>query len=163
MEIKISENGTIELNDFNALQAYKIARKMEHDGLHFYKTILTQCHNDDITSALKYLLASEKDHLAFFEAKIEAAGADGDDGFEDEDIVDFLSADVFAVNDVGEACKTEFADSARALTFGYKMEQQAIQFYTALLEKTQDEVGRTALKEIINEEKRHLETLQQFI
>ena len=90
MDIKLLDDGRIELGDFNALQAYKIARKLEKDGMVFYQKLLSHLPDEAINSAVKYLLESEKEHLEFFESKITQEEEKQEGDFEDEDIVDYF-------------------------------------------------------------------------
>ena len=62
MKIDYSK-GRIEITDFNSLEAYKIARKMERDGIEFYKRLQSQSLSPQVNEALGFLLQEEKRHM----------------------------------------------------------------------------------------------------
>lgn len=162
MNIKMLDDGSIQLGDFNALQAFKIARKLEKDGVTFYTKALSLIAKKEIQDVIKYLLESEKEHLAFFESRISALQQEGEDGFEDDDVADYMDASVFPTVNVSDDSSEIYSQLSRTLTFGYKCEEKSIAFYTALLKNTSDEEAKKALQEIIKEEEYHLESLKQF-
>ncbi len=163
MNIDIKDDGTISLSDFNAVQAYKIARKLESDGMIFYRQLLCESHDDKVNSAVKYLLDSEADHLKFFESKIESLQADADDGFEDDDIADFINASIFTTEELAQKTNIDLSNASSAIEYGMIIEAKSIAFYSALLDNTTDQVAQAAIKEIIVEEEKHLETLREFV
>ena len=163
MDIKLLDDGRIELGDFNALQAYKIARKLEKDGIAFYQKLLSHLPNETVNSAVKYLLETEKEHLDFFEKKISEEEDTQEDGFEEEDIMDYMDTGVFVESDTSENSENIFLQTTSALHFGLTIEKRSIEFYKALLAHTTDARGKEALRDIIYEEQRHADTLKQFI
>jgi rubrerythrin len=163
MNVTIATDGTIVITDFNELQSYKIARKLEKDGMEFYSSVLAQSHDDDLNSAVHYLLEAEKDHLAFFQDRIDAIQADDADGFEEEDIADFINANIFSESDHTLRENIDFSKPFSALAYGLRIEIRSIAFYSALLENTRDEKGRMAFEAIIAEEEKHKATLQEFL
>jgi rubrerythrin len=163
MNIDIQDNGMIVLSDFNALQAYKIARKMESDGMIFYQSLLAESHTSKLNSAIKYLLESEKDHFHFFEQKIADLQAESEDSFEEEDIADFISANIFTHEELEQRENIDLSKAQSALSFGMICEAKSIAFYSALLQNTTDLRAVEAIKAIIEEEKKHLNTLREFV
>ena len=162
MKMTVLKDGTIGLSDFNAIQAYKIARKLEKDGIAFYTKAKNETDNEEIKNALGYLLTSEEDHLSFFEKKMADAADDDDDLFENDDVVDFLNSNVFAEG-IMEKARDASSETIQILSVGINAEKKSIAFYQALLSHTTDPKAKKALADIIDEEKKHLSTLSQFI
>jgi rubrerythrin len=162
MDITI-KNGQIMLSDFNALQAYKIARKLEKDGIDFYSKILDESSDKELNSALRYLIASEKDHLDFFQSRITDMQAEAVDGFEEEDLIDFVDSTIFIQEELDQRENIDFTQPASALSYGVIVEAKSVAFYTALRENVHDGAAQTALSEIIAEEKKHLATLRSLV
>lgn len=163
MDIAIRDDGTISVSDFNALQAFKIARKLERDGIAFYRQVLGQAKEAAVSHALRVLLDSEEEHAAFFEEKITLLQAESDDGFEDEDIADFMDAHIFTRAELTQRHCVDFSNAASVVEYGIVVELKSIAFYTALLENTSDDNARAAISEIIGEEQKHLETLKELV
>ena len=162
MNVTMNEDGTIQLSDFNELQSYKIARKLEKDGMDFYNTLLASSSEESVNSALKFLLESEKEHYDYFEKRIEELQAEKGDGFEEEDITDFVDTDIFTPQEIEQKKNIDFSNASSAILYGLIVEAKSIAFYTALQKNTTDDKGRSALEDIIEEEKKHLEHIREF-
>lgn len=163
MDVTITDSGDVLLSDFNALQAYKIARKLEKDGIDFYTKVLETSGDKDLNSAIKYLIESEKDHLSFFQSRISQLQAEAADGFEEEDVTDFIDSSIFRPEELAQRGSIDFTQPVSALTYGVIVEAKSVSFYSALLENVTDETAREAVQAIIAEEKKHLETLRSLV
>lgn len=152
----------IKIYDFNALQAYKIGRHLEIEGIDFYNNLIL-CYGNNINLTVKdgieFLLQEEKKHLQLLEKKIEEITAQEEDGFEEEDLEDFINTRVFVnFNNLRER-KGSFHNIQETIEFGIMIENRAIMFYRALLEHIEDKSGRNAVNELILEEMDHLRKL----
>lgn len=163
MEIKLRDDGTIELTDFSATQAFKIACKLERDGLALYEKMFRECSETAVNSALEYLIQTEKEHLHFFESELEKLEAQEVDGFEEDDFVDYMDSHVFDESAVPHDRGANYCEPSQALLLGLRMEQRALIFYRALREQTNDTKAQAALDTIINEEQKHMQTLEEFV
>lgn len=163
MEVTITDTGEVLLSDFNALQAYKIARKLEKDGIDFYSKVLETSGDKELNSAIKYLIESEKDHLSFFQARISQLQAEAVDGFEEEDVTDFIDSSIFRPEELAQRESIDFAEPESALNYGVIVETKSVSFYSAMLENVTDEAAREAVQAIIAEEKKHLATLRSLV
>ena len=95
--MKIKNAGEeIQIYDFNAQEAFKIAHKLECEGISFYKKVLTMVKDPTVKEVLLYLLGEEEDHLQLFEKMIEREREDPD-AFDEsgEDILDIVDTGVF--------------------------------------------------------------------
>jgi len=150
MDIKLNDDGTIELGNFSALQSFKIACHLEKEGLAHYERAMETAEKDEVKELMALLKDEEAIHLAFFEGRIEAL--DEEDGFEGDDIATIVSSQLF-----------DKALPSDPLLHGMAMEERSIEFYNALMKNTTDEEGKAALKQIIKEEVIHLQRLKVFI
>lgn len=159
MQIKLGEEGQIVIEDFSALQSYKIARKMEKDSIAFYQKQFDECAKEDMRKSIAFLIEGEKEHLRYFEEALESLSVNEDDGFAEDDLADFVDSGIFTPDLEKDLCGTQ---EAQVINVAYELEKRSIIFYHALLEHTHDEAAKKVLKDIIKEEKTHLETLKQF-
>ena len=151
----------IKIYDFNALQAYKIGRHLENEGIWFYKNLLAHggIGNSEVKDGIKVLIDEEVKHLQVLEDKIDEITAQVEDGFEEEDFEDIINTDVFAnFKDLKEK-NDIFDDAQKTVEFGKNIEKRSIMFYEALLKHTENESGRVAINKMISQEREHLNRL----
>ena len=157
MKIKGIGEG-IQIHDFNAKESFMLARKLESEGISFYKKVLENAKDPTVKEVLRYLLEEEKDHLQLFENMIEREDPEALDDCGD-DILDILDTGVFTLPKDEEL----ITDLDRALQLGINIEKRSIAFYLEIMKYTDNEVGKAALKKIIGDEKKHWEELKKLI
>jgi rubrerythrin len=148
----------IKIYDFNVLEAFKIARKLEREGISFYKKLAGDAKDPRVKEVLLYLLDEEEEHLQFFEKMVEGEDPDGLDD-SGEDVTDIVESGVFALPDN----KDLTADMDKALELGITIERRSLAFYLELLKHTESDEGKNALKKVIGEEEKHWEELKRLI
>jgi len=148
----------IQIHDFNAKEAFKVAHKLECEGISFYEKVLESAKDPTVKEVLNYLLEEEKDHLQLFENMIEREDPETSDDSGD-DILDILDTGVFTLPKDEEST----TDLDRALQLGINIEKRSLAFYLEIIKHTDNEVGKAALKKIIDEEKKHWEELKRLI
>lgn len=154
----------IKVYDFNALQAYKIARHMEMEGIEFYTTLLEKgIDNPEIKEAIEFLIKDEKEHLASFQKKIDEIAAIKEDGFEEEDIEDFLDTHVFPTSNTEKGISEIIHNRQEAIKYGIMIENRVIMFYNAILKHTENLEGKDAIRQLIQEEIEHLTMLNKLV
>ena len=158
MKIK-SVGEEIQIYDFNAQEAFKVARKLESEGISFYKKLLRTVKDPGVKEVLNYLLEEEKDHLQLFEEMLEGENAEALDN-SGEDILDILDTGVFILPKDEEEIA---ADIDKALQLGINIEKRSLAFYLEIMKHTESEEGKSALKKIIEEEKKHWEELKRLL
>ncbi|MGR3317753.1 MAG: ferritin-like domain-containing protein [Candidatus Anammoxibacter sp.] len=154
----------IKIYDFNALQALKIGRRLEIEGIDFYNNALISGDVvDAVKDGLEFLIQEEKKHLTLLEDKIEEITAQEEDGFEEEDLEDFLNTKVFSdINNLKD--KNEgFNNLQETIAFGLKIENRSIMFYKALLGHIDDKSGRAVVEELVSQESDHLQKLNTLM
>lgn len=159
--MKINLSGDeIQIYDFNELEAYKIGRHLEEEGIGFYKNLIKESDSDDLRDSINNMISDEKKHLELLQVKIDSVTAQSGDGFEEDSIEDFLSTNVFShFKDIKDS-KDIFQDRQKAIEFGIMVESRSILFYEAILKNTKDENGKKAIQVLINEEIEHLSKLR---
>jgi len=156
MKIKDTGQG-IQIYDFNSVESFKIARKLEEDGINFYSKLLGSMKDSRVREVLLYLLGEEKEHLKIFEEMLRHEDPEALDEREGE-IVDSMDTGVFAFPKDEEVA----SDFDKTLQLGIALEKRSLAFYLEVVKYTESEEGKDALKKIIAEEKRHWEELKNL-
>ena len=65
MKIK-EKSGKLVVTDFDEFTAYRIASRIEEEGIEFYKKVAQSIVDQDIKDKFNYLIDQEKDHSNFF-------------------------------------------------------------------------------------------------
>ena len=157
MKVRSTDEG-IQIYDFNAAEALKIARKLERDGINFYKEFVETVEDPKVKEVLLYLLDEEMEHLKLFEKMLECEDPESldDDG---EGVLDVVDDGVFTLPK-SEASAT---DLDKAIQLGINIEKRSLAFYLEIAKHTRSEEGKNVLKIIIGEEKKHWEELKRLI
>jgi rubrerythrin len=152
----------IKIYDFNYLEAYKIARCMEREGIAFFEQVKTSIAASEIKEVIESLIKEEEAHLAFFQERIEDIQRYLEDGFDEDDLVDHVDTQVFSLfreTNIPEV----LSDRRKALLFAILIEKRSVSFYQEILKRTEDETGRRAVQELILQEKKHEEKFKQLL
>ena len=162
MKINIDKAGKITIGDFSAVQAYKIAVKMERDGIVYYRGLLEAVKDQEVKKELDFLIKEEEAHLNSFEALLSKAKGEAGDPFEEDDVVDYIKSRVFDAS-LKEAKLSQLEHRHTALEEAMNMERRSIVFYEACLSGSKDEKAKPAFRAIIEEEKKHLSKFAQLL
>lgn len=153
------KNGELVIVDFDEREAYKIACKIEKDGIFFYKKLCARIDKEDTRKALSFLLEEEGRHLKLFEDALWEAEKAGGAVNEDDDLLDGMNSGVFQPYESIKDLEKALSDTAKALRLGIIIEDKSIKFYGACRKNISSEKAKAALTFIIEEEKRHKELL----
>lgn len=153
----------IKIFDFNELEAYRIARKLENDGLYFYTRLKEEVSAPRIREVVDMLIRDEKKHVSTFEEKVEDLCREQKVIDEGETLADIVDSHVMDTLKDAEQVADILCNPQEALKLGISTEQRSIAFYNNLLQNTSDEAGREALAEIICEEEEHLDKLKGLL
>lgn len=156
MKVRESERG-IQIYDFTAVEAYKIARVIEREGIRFYRRLLDTTDDTKAQEVLGSLRNAEEDHLALFERLLTNAAGEAGDGDEDG-LLDVVDAGIFSVPDSALAV----ADFNQALQLGIIIEKRSLAFYLEVEKHTESSEGKDALRKVIAEERQHWEQLKRL-
>jgi rubrerythrin len=156
--MKIRDTGTgIQLYDFTAPEAYRIACKIEHEGIRFYQLLIDKAADAGVKELVTRLRDAEAEHLKIFEQLL--AGAGGKPGqWEDDDLLDSVDDAIFSITEN----QVTAADFGQALQLGIIIEKRSLAFYLEVEKHTAGSEGKHALRQVIDEERRHWEQLKQL-
>jgi rubrerythrin len=162
MRVDIDKNGVLAISDFAAAQAYKIAIRMEENGIAFYTDLLRLIKDDGVRRELTFLVGEEEAHRVTFLDFLNQEKEEGIDTFEEDDIVSYIHSKVFDVSaekPAAEAIKGVRTSMAEALN----MERRSILFYEGCLKNSRDSRAQSAFVKIIAEEKGHLARFSELM
>lgn len=162
--MKIEEkNGQLVIVDFNELEAYKIACKIEEDGLHFYKKLMEKISGDAPKSALAFLIKEEEEHLKFFEESLFKLEEKEEDSFEGDDLLSTMDYGVFRPYEDSQELEKILSDMNRTLHLGIVIEDKSIKFYEFCKRKVKDKKVKAEISKIIKEERKHKQHLEDML
>lgn len=162
--MKVQEKGDeLVITEFNELEAYKIASKVENDGIEFYKKILLNIKDDKTKEGFTFLLKEEEKHLKLFQGYLFQLRKNIEDGFEEDDILNYLDYDIFYPYQEIKELANVFTDIKKALRLGIIIEEKSVRFYGACREHIQNKAVKGELDNIIGEEKRHKQLIQEIL
>jgi len=158
--MKIEYRGDeIIISDFKPVEAYKIARRLEAEGINFYKVLLETIQDAATKRSIELLLSEEKWHLKTFEKKIEELAGP----FEESTVVDEIDTKVFGSFGEPIDLAAIVKDRKRAFELGVLFEKRSINFFEVCRSKTTDASTKKAFEGIIKEEEKHLRLLKEML
>ncbi|MBI4830096.1 MAG: ferritin family protein [Candidatus Lindowbacteria bacterium] len=162
--MKVDFNGDeIKIYDFDELEAYRIARKIEEDGIYYYSRMKEEVLRPEIRDVVEMLIKDERNHLALFEKKIEEVAQEQEVVDEGETLADIVDSKVMDVLSDSERVADVLCNPQEALRLGMSVEKRSIAFYSEILQSTQDITGKAALEKIITQERDHLKKLEALV
>ena len=161
--MKIEERGNeLVVTDFNELEAYKIASKIEKDGLRFYKELSEIAGSEETRRELEILIREEEKHLKFFDKQLNRLRQKIKDGFEEDDLLNYMDYGVFEPFESAKEKIAQKIDKAgKALRLGVIMEDKSIKFYNVCSGKVSGK-AKDEIENIIAEEKKHKSLLEKM-
>jgi rubrerythrin len=162
MKIDFSGDETV-IYDFNDLEAYRIARKMETDGIYYYSRMLDEILKPKIVEVLELLIRDERNHFNLFQEKVEELAKAYDVPDEGETLADITDSKVFDVLQDPQRVADIVCSPQEAVRLGIEMEKRSIAFYNRILKDAGDQAALAALQNIIKEEQEHMEKLEGLL
>ncbi len=141
---------------------WETAIDIEDKGISFFDLLQKRTENDELKGVFNFLKEQEIKHKEFFMRISNNQDATMEAG---EDAIAYAQK-AFSVMKGNIPSDTDLKDSADAYETAKKMERDAIDFYTSLLEKTDSKEEQRILKIIISEESIHeklMDTLIDFV
>ncbi|UCG35746.1 MAG: ferritin family protein [Candidatus Omnitrophota bacterium] len=162
MKIEL-KHGQFVITDFNEFEAYRIASKIEKDGMRFYSKLF-ECAKDAATKkALEFLIVEEKKHLNFFEDCIDKLRQVKEDTTEESDLLTTMDFGIFEpYQNMVEACKI-VDDKKKAFNLGILVEERSVSFYETCKKHVSSSETKEALDNIIADEKQHKKELEKML
>ena len=153
----------IKVYDFDELEAFRIGRKLERDGVYYYSRMKDEVISPEISEVIEMLIADEKQHLRMFEEKVENLCREREILDEDETLADIIDSRVMDILKDSEQIANILCNPQEALRLGISTEKRSIAFYNELLQNTRGESGRAAIEQLIEEEEEHLDKLKGLL
>lgn len=154
---------SLTVTAFDAIEAFKIACKIEKDGIEFYRNLAVQEPDPSAKIIFEYLANEEKKHLAFFERQLVQARKTGTEEFEDDDIFSCIEYGIFELYKSIDDLPALLADIKKALKLGIQVEKRSVQFYGVCKDSITDTAVKEALQTIIDEEKSHARKISDLL
>jgi len=158
MEIKVGKDAII-INDFDEIEALKIAMKIENDGEKYYSSVIDKTTDERVKRTFRRLAEDERKHYeifkGLFEVGLRAKSIDPGSVDSEEGLFDYMEAGIFSKDTGAKSVK-------EAVLNGEIVELRSILFYKELLKNTKNEGGKRALNDIIEEEQMHYNILKSW-
>ena len=90
------KEGKLIVTDFDEFDAFRIAGKIEKDGIEFYGQLASSVKGAEVKEALEFLLGEEKKHLRFFEDEIQRLRNEKEDADEEDDLLTTMDYGTFS-------------------------------------------------------------------
>jgi len=141
------------------MNLFEHAKEMEQQGMAFYHSVAENCGVAEISGIFSFLEAEEKRHYEIFDSwskKVSPPDLD-------ESVLPSTVAEAF--KKLSSSYNTEGAaalDAGDAFEKALSMEQGAVEYYTALLEKVEDDSAKIVLAAIIAQEQKHVHLMESL-
>lgn len=162
MRIK-EEKGSFVIVDFNEAEAYKIACKIEEDGVHFYKKLQEGAIKKEVRDAVSFMLKEEENHLKYFTELLFDKEEKEEDTFEGDDLLSSMDYGVFKPYENLSELEKIINDPKKALKLGILIENNSIRFYETCRNEVKDKNAKKEIGNIIEEEKKHKEIFEDML
>jgi len=148
---------------FSLVEVYDLGIRIEKNGEKFYRDALKQAWSGPIADMLKQLAEEEVKHVEFFAKRMDAVEQKRENPFLDEMgtemLKDILGNQTFSLKDT-DVSKIRSVDELVALAIEF--EKDTILFYEMVGSFMTDGEARRELKEIIEEEERHVRLFESY-
>lgn len=162
--MKIQEkDGKLTIVDFNELEAYKVASKIEKDGIRFYSNLIQKIADASVKESLAFLLGEENKHLALFQKHLSRVSQTTEDGFEEDDLLNYMEYGIFQPYQEMGAVMDVIDDVVKAIDLGIIVEDRTVKFYEACKAHVASKATQEELQHIIDEEKKHKKLLESML
>jgi rubrerythrin len=154
-------------DNFNDIEALKIAINMEEEGLEFYSTLMKNAKEKWAKEIFSKLATEEKKHEETFKNAYReiTSSSNAGQGYEDYTVSEYIKhlIDTGVFTQKGEAKRllSQIKTEIDALKIGIQAEKDAILYYYETAKHARNEAGKKAFEYLLNEEKKHLKLLAE--
>jgi len=149
---------------FTINEILDIAVRLEKNSEAVYRQALDKVSNPDLAAALAWIAEEEVLHAQWFENLKDSAHARLEkippEGLDSNFLKTIIGGQSFSLEDVNFS---DIQQLSELLDIFIESEKDGILFYQMLQPFIRNENTRTMLKSIIAEEKRHIQTMQEFV
>ena len=154
---------------FNAKEVADIGKQIEVNGEKFYRRAAELASNSDLVCLFEYLAAEEKVHQQIFEelgSRLpgqSGAPMTAEPGEEELYMKDLADHHVFNTGfDDIETMIQEHAEGTEVVDLALKFEVDSVKFFQQLQKVTPPEWGSADIEKLVDEEKKHIERLEEL-
>jgi rubrerythrin len=148
---------------FTLAEVYDLGIRIERNGEKFYRDALKQAWSAPIADMLKLLAEEEVKHVDFFVKRMDAVAQKRENPFLDEMgtsmLKDIVADQTFSLKEA-DVSKIRSVDELVALAIEF--EKDTILFYEMVGSFMTDEEAQRELKEIVEEEERHVRLFESY-
>lgn len=148
---------------FSLAEVYDLGIRIEKNGEKFYRDAMQQAWSKPIADMLEQLAQEEVKHVDFFIKRMDALKQKRENPFLDEMstslLKEILGDQTFSLK---EADVSKIRSVKELVALAIEFEKDTILFYEMLGSFMTDEAGARELKEIIEEEKRHVTLFESY-
>jgi rubrerythrin len=161
--MKIEEkDGKLIITDFDEVETYMVACKIEQDGIDFYRKFSNEAKNE-VKKTLDFLIDEEQKHLRFFNGRLYDLRGKANDSYDENDLLTSINYKIFWPYQDMPEIKNIIATETKALNLAVAIEDKSIQYYTSLGEKVLNESAQREIVTIIEEEKKHKALFEKLL
>jgi len=150
--------------EFNPVEIFKIAQKLEENGISFYKKSAEIAKDENLKSVLLDISIMESTHLDFFK-KMEN-NVKSSDFIDSNDIGEYLErifgAKIFQKDPALKIGK-ELLNMSDIFQFALERENESVEFYSNILKNIKNPETSRSLEIIIGEEKVHANLMKEYL
>jgi len=146
----------------NEDEVFRVGMCIEQAGLEFYTKMAEKAEDQATKRVFKKLAKDEKEHLKFFESmELRTAGGMGARPAEmDSDVSAYVCSIVDGgifqgIEEMAKYQRRKF-NPETALELALQVEKDAVLYYTEAMHSAKKKAAKQALKELVEEEKRHV-------
>ena len=148
---------------FSLREVFDLAIQIEKNGEQYYRYAMEKVSNPSLKSMLEWLAEQEKKHQSWFSERKEKLDTEGDDlemaEMGSSILQGILGDQSFSLK---EADLSEIEDVEALIELAVEFEKDSILFYEMIWSFIEDFETSEKLNEIIAEENRHIELLEDF-
>ena len=157
------KNGQISVADFNEFQAYKIACKVEQDGVGIYNYLNRRVEEPALRDMFAFLSQQEEEHYRYFKKRVDDLVRENrkEKNEKYDNLINLMELKIFpSYQDIIKLA--ESVDNEKdLLVMAIDIESKSISFYEACRENIDSPDIKKELEHIIEEENHHKELLQE--
>ena len=163
--MKITEkNGSLSIADFDEVDAYKIACRIEKDGIGFYSRLSQGQKDKKAKEAIDFLITEEQKHLNLFEKFVADVRARLDkEKNENEDLLASIDYGIFWPYQNMKNLDELMQDVRLAFKLAVLVEDKSISFYKLCAEQVSVPDVKAELLKIVEEEDKHKKLFMKLL
>lgn len=158
-----SKNNQLIVTDFDEVEAYIIACKIEEDGINFYKKMREAEKSAKTIEVIDFLIREEQKHLKLFNNRLFELRETSDKDYDDNDFLTSIDYGIFQICDSAKDLQDIITNEKRAFSLGIIIENKSVEYYMVLFKNVSEPKAKKEIAAIIEEEKHHKKILEELL